>query len=399
MHPIQKLLKNNVKFEWTEECEKAFKTAKETLMRDPILYHPDPNTSWIIETDASKTVFVGVLLQPHTHNGIKQEVPVTFISYNFTGTQQAWSATERELYAIYIAMCKLSYMIKGGRVTIRTDHKPLLEIVSGTAKSQNMAAADKFRHWTSDMLAGDPHPTIQYKKGSLNLIADSLSRLRMGEHYNYDVPLHNTEPIILKKKAEINMVTTRAKSAEQDQLTPKLPDLQIKVRDIFKTLDKHQLITNAEKVLDELEPAKLRELLNQDQSIINLKNSRKQSVIADKDNILRVKVDYKGDILEAILLPKVLRPLIIASTHKFCRQQGGDCFYNKIRATYFWSGMKNDICQAISNCKICKIESPNLGKYTNLHLEIGTVPMHFLTMNTIKIRDTDSAYKYAFTLH
>ena len=114
------------------------------------------------------------------------------------------------------------------------------------------------------------------------------------------------------------MVTTHTKSAEQEQLTLKLPDLQIKVWDIFKTSDKRQLITNAEKVLDTLEPVKLRELQNQDQSIINLKNSRKQSVIADTDNILRMKVDYKEDILEAILLPKVLRPWIITSTHEFC---------------------------------------------------------------------------------
>ena len=342
--------------------------------------------------------FAGVLLQPHIHDGIKQEVPVTFISYNFTSTQQVCSATERELYAIYLAMRKLSYMIKGGRVTIRTDHKPLLEIVTGTAKSQNSAAADKFRHGTSDILAGDPHPTIQYKKGSLNLIADSLSRLRTGDHYKYDAPLHNTEPLVLIEKVKINMVTTHAKSAEQDQLTPKLLDLQIKVWDIFETSDKQQLIRNVEKVLDDLEPAKLRELQNTDQSIINLKNSRKQSVIADKDNILKMKVDYKGDILEAILLPKVLRPWIITSTHEFCGHQGGDRCYNKIRATYYWSGMKNDICQAISNCKICKMESPNLGKYMNLHLEIGTVPMHFLAMDTIEIRDADSVYKYAFTL-
>ena len=181
-------------------------------------------------------------------------------------------------------------------------------------------------------------------------------------------------------------------------MTPKLPDLQVKVWDIFKTSDKRQLIRNAEKVLDDLEPAKLRELQNKDQSIINLKNSRKQSIIADKDNILRMKVDYKGDVLEAILLPKFLRPWIITSTHKFCGHQGGDRCYNKIRATYYWSGMKNDICQAISNCKICKMESPNLGKYMNLHLEIGTAPMHFLTMDTIKIRDADTAYKYTFTL-
>ena len=238
MHPIQKLLKKNVNFEWMEECDSAFKTAKQTLMRDPILYHPDPNTPWIIETNASKTAFAGILLQPHTHDRIKQEVPVTFISYNFTSIKQAWSATERELYSIYVAMHKLSYMIKGSRVTIRTDHKLLLEIVAGMVKSQNSAAVDKFCHWTSDILVEDPHPTIQYKKGSLNLIADSLSRLRTGDHYKYDVPLHNAEPLVLKEKTEINMVTTRAKSAEQDQLTPKLPDLQIKIRDIFKTSDK-----------------------------------------------------------------------------------------------------------------------------------------------------------------
>ena len=88
MHPMQKLLKKNMKFEWTEECNAAFKTAKETLMRDPIMYHLDPNTLWIIETDASKTAFAGVLLQAYTYDGIKQEVPVTFISYNFTGSHK-----------------------------------------------------------------------------------------------------------------------------------------------------------------------------------------------------------------------------------------------------------------------------------------------------------------------
>ena len=123
-----------------------------------------------------------------------------------------------------------------------------------------MAVADMFHRWPSDILAGHPHPMIQYKKGSLNLIADSLSRLRTGEHYNHDTPLHNTELIVLKGKAEINMVIIHAKSVEEEQLTPKLQDLQIRVWDIFKTLDKCQLIMNAEKVLDSLDSSKLREL-------------------------------------------------------------------------------------------------------------------------------------------
>ena len=51
MQPIQKLLKKNIKFEWSADCENAFNLAKKRLSQDPMLYHPDPNKPWIIETD------------------------------------------------------------------------------------------------------------------------------------------------------------------------------------------------------------------------------------------------------------------------------------------------------------------------------------------------------------
>ncbi|MCG8624268.1 MAG: transposase family protein, partial [Proteobacteria bacterium] len=44
------------------------------------------------------------------------------------------------------------------------------------------------------------------------------------------------------------------------------------------------------------------------------------------------------------------------------------------------------------------MEAPNLGKYMNLHLEIGAAPMHFIAMDTIEIRNSKSPYQYAFTL-
>ena len=137
-----------------------------------------------------------------------------FFSYNLTGTQQSWSMTERELYAIYMAVQKLHYLIYGGRITIRTDHKPLVNIVSGTAKTQNSAAAKKLHRWTYDIaLLG---PTIEYKKGSSNIITDSLSRLRTNDYYTYDKPLHNGQPIRLQDKIEIkeiNAVQTHAQTA------------------------------------------------------------------------------------------------------------------------------------------------------------------------------------------
>ena len=86
---------------------------------------------------------------------------MTFFLYNLTGMQQSWSATERELYAIYVAVRKLHYLIYGGRITIRMDHKPLVDIVSGIAKTQNSAAAEKLCRWMYDTaLLG---PTIEYK--------------------------------------------------------------------------------------------------------------------------------------------------------------------------------------------------------------------------------------------
>ena len=119
-------------------------------------------------------------------------------------------------------MRKLHYLIYGGRITIRTDHKPLLDIVSGTAKTQN----EKLRRWTYDIaLLG---PTIEYKKGSNNIIADSLSRLRTNDYYTYDKPLHNGEPIHLQEKIEvkeINVVQTHAQAAEQGNNTARLPEL------------------------------------------------------------------------------------------------------------------------------------------------------------------------------
>ena len=118
----------------------------------------------------------------------------------------------------------------------------------------------------------------------------------------------------------------------------------------------------------------------------------------DEGNVLWESLNYKGSSLHAIILPKALWPWIIASTHEFLGHQGADHCYYKIRATYCWNGMKNDIYQFILNCRICKMESPNLAKYMNMHLEIGKAPMQFLAMDTIEIRDPSTKYKYAFTL-
>ena len=171
MHLIQKLLKKNVKFEWTEEYDVAFKTGKETLMRNPMLYHPDPNTPMDhrnrCQQDSICRHATTAIHSRWDKTGSPSGIHIIQLHRYPTSLECHRKRTLHNLCGNVKRQCDKS-------VTIRTDHKTLLEIVAGMAKSQNSAAADKFRHWTSDILTGDPHPTIQYKKGSLNLIADSL---------------------------------------------------------------------------------------------------------------------------------------------------------------------------------------------------------------------------------
>ena len=63
-------------------------------------------------------------------------------------------------------------------------------------------------------------------------------------------------------------------------------------------------------------------------------------------------------------LTKTAAARVIASTHKYYGHQDTDHHYNKIKVTFCWKGMKNDIGQVIANCKMEK-ETPN--RHTNMH--------------------------------
>ena len=121
---IQNLLKKKSKLEWMKECDDAFIRAKETLASNPILYHLDPNLPWHMPVSYYN------LTQKKIHT-----IALNFISYNFT-RPQACRAMKTEFYAIFITIQKLHNCTSGGQLIIRTDHKPLIEICSGTTKKK-----------------------------------------------------------------------------------------------------------------------------------------------------------------------------------------------------------------------------------------------------------------------
>jgi hypothetical protein len=61
--PITELLKNQVKFVWSPECNEAFETLKRFLTTAPILAQPDIEMSFDMYCDASGIGIGCVLMQ------------------------------------------------------------------------------------------------------------------------------------------------------------------------------------------------------------------------------------------------------------------------------------------------------------------------------------------------
>ena len=61
--PLFALIKKDVKFVWTDECQTAFDTLKVRLTLAPILALPTDEGTYVLDTDASDYGLVAVLSQ------------------------------------------------------------------------------------------------------------------------------------------------------------------------------------------------------------------------------------------------------------------------------------------------------------------------------------------------
>ena len=117
---LTNLMKKDVEFKWTPECENCFQILKDFLQQVPILKYPDPQASYTLYTDTSKYTYAGILTQ--RSNGTDH--PITYISGLFCGSQLNWVTLTREAYAIYMSVKKVSFCIDTAKITVKSDHLP-----------------------------------------------------------------------------------------------------------------------------------------------------------------------------------------------------------------------------------------------------------------------------------
>ena len=126
--PITNLLKKNVPFVWSKQCQAALDYLKEIFCSKPILQFPNPNKDYILYTDASNNAYSSVLCQPQNNdNDIR---PVAYFSGTFTAQNKSWCATEKEAYAMLKSVQRFDYYLRGAKCTLRCNHKSLEPFLS-----------------------------------------------------------------------------------------------------------------------------------------------------------------------------------------------------------------------------------------------------------------------------
>ncbi|GJX82425.1 putative nucleotidyltransferase, ribonuclease H [Tanacetum coccineum] len=163
--PMIQLLLKYAKFDFSNDCKKAFNILKEKLTTTPIIISPDWNIPFELMCDASDFV-VGVVLGQRIDGKFK---PICYASKTLNNAKDYYTTTEKELLAVVFAFDKFrSYLILS-KIVVYTDHSALKYLFNKQDAKPRLIRCV--------LLLQGFNIKIKDKKEVENLAADHLSRL------------------------------------------------------------------------------------------------------------------------------------------------------------------------------------------------------------------------------
>jgi len=182
--PLNKLLSNYDKrkklpIKWDDNTMSAYNQLKHAVINCPQLFYIKEGTQYllILECDASDKRGLGGYLKQieldDTKNVIN-EFPIAFVSKGWTDAELNWAIPEKEAFAIYYCMKKLSYILNDVYFIVRTDHKNITYL--------NFENNQKVKRWKMNVQTFNFD--IEYIKGDQNIVADAWSRLPAIKKYS-----------------------------------------------------------------------------------------------------------------------------------------------------------------------------------------------------------------------
>lgn len=162
--PLNNLLKKDTRWTWKEPQQTAFNELKQTLTAAPILQHPDFEKPFYLQTDASNYGIGACLFQK---DGDKERV-VEYASRTLSDVEKRYSVSEKECLAIVDNIERFRHYLEGYHFFVITDHQSLKWF--NALKNPN----GRLSRWAMKLQQYDFE--ISYRRGTLNTVADALSR-------------------------------------------------------------------------------------------------------------------------------------------------------------------------------------------------------------------------------
>jgi hypothetical protein len=95
--PLHNLVKKEVKWQWTEKEESAFRELQQAIINAPVIVHANPSKPYFLETDASGAALGSVLSQRQEDGRLH---PIGYLSESFKGAKLNYDTHDKELLAI-----------------------------------------------------------------------------------------------------------------------------------------------------------------------------------------------------------------------------------------------------------------------------------------------------------
>lgn len=195
---------------------KAFNTLKTCLTEAPVLINPDFEKEFLIPCDASKSGVGGVLARLDEEGN---ERPICFFSHKLNSAQRNYSITELECLAAVLCIKSFRPYVEGHKFKVITDHSSLKWLMSQKDLTGRLA------RWS--MKLSQFEFTIEYRKGSLNIVPDALSRSFSEAIEEMSFPINLESPDF---KSEEYLAKVELVKENQENL----PDLKLQDGLVFK---------------------------------------------------------------------------------------------------------------------------------------------------------------------
>ena len=163
------MLKADVIFEWTQQCQQAFDELKRRLINAPILVLPDFRRPFVLTTDASTTGLAYILGQRDEEG---REHVIAYGGRGLRPNETRWAITELECAALIDGVKQYHTYLAGNEFEVVTDHVSLTFL-----QKMKLSNNNRLRGWA--LFLQGRRFKITYKKGETLTAEDAVSRMKL----------------------------------------------------------------------------------------------------------------------------------------------------------------------------------------------------------------------------